>query len=75
VTTNGVNQLPPNQQKEICAKYMMILKYVLITYIPCIVIFVLLDQTGNITVKVEAVPSAQDKGRVQTNRGRNPLSG
>jgi len=42
----------------------------------CIVIFVLLiDQTGNITVKVEAVPSAQDNGLVQTNRGRNPLSG
>ncbi|XP_020622649.1 uncharacterized protein LOC110060237 [Orbicella faveolata] len=37
---------------------------------------VLTDQTGNIvTVKVEAVTSAQDKGLVQTNRGRNPLSG
>lgn len=42
----------------------------------CILFIVLSDQTGNIiTVKVEAVTSAQDKGLVQTNRRRNPLSG
>jgi len=37
--------------------------------------FISLDQTGNITVKVETVTSAQDKGLVQTNSKRNPLSG
>ena len=42
----------------------------------CILFIVLSDQTGNsITVKVEAVTSAQEKRLVQTNRARNRLSG
>lgn len=41
----------------------------------CILFIVLSDQTGNITVKMEAVTSGQDKGLVQTNRERNLLSG
>ena len=42
----------------------------------CILFIVLSDQTGNsITVKVEAVSSAQEKRLVETNRARNRLTG
>ena len=53
--------------------------YVKISYfadLQCVLFIVLSDQTGNsITVKVEAVTSAQEKRLVQTNRARNRLSG
>ena len=40
-----------------------------------IIVICLLDQTGNITVKMEKVTSAQGIGLVQTNRQRSLLPG